>query len=818
VTAELPSMPTLEPQSRASMPRRVLPLERKLPLLILALFTVVLALGLGTSYYEVRRAAEEAAAARLVGLSQVLGSLVEQQIATRIALMTRVAREPAVRTALREPGRAPSAEVGRALGALTATRADTATPPMLLTADGQPIGGLQLLTPREPDGLRDALHRLAATGDSTLITPLRSIGGRAGYIEAVAVHDGDGRLLGYLAQERGFNTNPRSLQPLRDIIGSDIDFYFRNRRDQTWARIDGSIAPPPLASAPAMDSLTRFTHATGDLLAATRPVTGTPFLLTVERPMSQILARPLTTLRILLVLGIVLAVLGAAMVWAISRRLVRPLAELTSAAESLATGRYDRRVAVGDPDEVGRLAAAFNRMAEEVEVSSDASARSLARLTETTATQEFLAGAADILARSLSDESLISGLAEYCVPRLADYCSIHVADEDGAIRRIATAHRDPDKGPMVRALVARYPYHVDGPGEVPAVIRSREPVLLPHVDVAAAIAQASDADAVALLRQVAPSSFMCVPLVVRGRAFGAISFTMTDSGRVYSRDDLEIANELARRTAVAIDNALIFRRSIDLRLDAEAASNAKSDFLAKMSHEIRTPINAMMGYAELLQMGLSGPVNAKQAAQLGRIRDSGNHLTSLIGEILDLSKIEAGQMQVESVVASAPQSAEAALTMIRPQAAAKGIEVVLATASDTATEYLGDPKRVHQILTNLLTNAVKFTPPGGRVSIECGVGAWAAASAPGHEARWACISVQDTGVGIAADDIDRIFQPFVQVDSGYTRSQGGTGLGLTISRSLAQMMGGDIALESTVGVGSIFTLWLPSPNRARVSD
>jgi signal transduction histidine kinase len=798
---------------------RVIPLERKLPLLILALFTTVLAVGLGTSYYEVRRSAEEAAAARLAGLSQVLGSLLEQQVASRLALMMRVARDPAVHDALRDPSHPPSPAAVRALASLIATRAGAASPPMLLGTDGRPIGAMRIEPAREPEGLRDALRRLAESADSTLVTPLRSIDGRAGYVEAVAVRDGAGRLLGYVAQERRFSTNPRTLKPLRDLMGADIDFYFRNANDQIWARLDGSIAPPPVASRPALDSLTRFAYADRrDLLGATLPVTGTPFLVTVERPMSRILARALTTLRILIVLGLLLAVLGAVVVWAISRRVVGPLAELTSAAEGIAAGRYDRRVSVGEQDEIGRLAAAFNRMAEEVQVASDASARSLTRLTETTETQEFLAGATDTLARSLSDESLISTLAQYCVPRLADYCTIHVAEEDGAIRRIATAHRDPDRAATVRALVARYPYHVDGPGEVPAVIRSRQSMLLPHLDTAGILARAEDADAAQLLRAVGPTSFMCVPLVARGRAFGAMSFTMTDSGRVYTNADLAIAEELARRTAVAIDNAIIFRRSIELRLDAEAASHAKSDFLAKMSHEIRTPINAMIGYAELLQLGLSGPINATQAAQLGRIRDSGVHLTSLIGEILDLAKIEAGQMQVESSVASAPQSAEAALAMIRPQAASKGIEIGLAVQTSADATYLGDPKRVHQILTNLLTNAVKFTPSGGRVSIDVGSGQWPAASTTtGGEQGWTCISVRDTGVGIDATDAERIFHPFVQVESGYTRSQGGTGLGLTISRNLAQMMGGDIALQSTPGSGSTFTLWLPSPNRARAS-
>jgi signal transduction histidine kinase len=213
-------------------------------------------------------------------------------------------------------------------------------------------------------------------------------------------------------------------------------------------------------------------------------------------------------------------------------------------------------------------------------------------------------------------------------------------------------------------------------------------------------------------------------------------------------------------------------------------------------------------------MGIAGPVTTAQKAQLERIRASGNHLTELVGEILDLAKIEAGRMSVEERVASVGEVADAALALIRPQAATKGVEIGAATNGNGKPTFIGDPQRVQQILTNLLSNAVKFTPGGGQVSVQCALRP--RLEYPNGGARgehdWACVTVKDTGVGIARGDFDRIFQPFVQVDDGYTRNHGGTGLGLTISRSLAQMMGGDLTVESDVGVGSQFTLWLPSPD------
>jgi len=800
------------PASRQPPAPRSLPLERKLPLLNLGLFGLVLAASLTASYYEIKHSAELSAGERLAGLSQVLGSLVETQTNARLALMRRIARDSGVQGALRTPDRAPSDAVKKSLSALIAAPVDSATPPQLWRPDGRPVGNLKLELPADVQHARDEV-RQQSSADSGRVGRLYTTNGHASLWMAVPVRQVDGQLLGFIAQERRINGNPRTLQPLRELMGSDIDFYFRNADDNTWVLLTGAAAKPPSDSRPALDSLFVNTHGDrGEFLAATAKVRGTPLLITVERPIRTILARPSAAIRVLMVVGILLAVLGAVVAWIMSRQLVRPLGELTDAAEGMAHGEYSRRVRAGGSSEIDRLASAFNRMAEQVQESSDESALAVERLTKSVRTEEFLAEASRILAGSLSDNTLIPDLARCCVPTIADYCTIHVSDDDGMIRRIETAHYDPAKQSAVRALVNRYEYRVDEAGVVPDVIRTQRPALVPRLDFASIRAAARDHETARLLDEIRPSSFMCVPLVARGRGIGAMSFTMTDSGRTCGQEDLELASEVARRTAVAIDNALIYRRSLSLRLEAEAASNAKSDFLAKMSHEIRTPINAMMGYAELLEMRIAGPITEMQAKQLSRIRASGEHLTSLVNEILDLAKIESGRMGVEPTVGIAGDAADAALNLIRPAATTKGIDLVAKATGDPRVEYLGDPQRVQQIITNLLSNAVKFTSTGGSVSIRCSTAKHAPIPATNGTLIWACITVQDTGVGIAVEDHDRIFHPFVQVDVGYTRSHGGTGLGLTISRNLAQMMGGEISVESVFGEGSRFTLWLPAPD------
>jgi signal transduction histidine kinase len=791
-----------------------LPLERKLPILVLALFSVILGAWAVASYYETRRAAEAGAAERLSTLAKVVGATVEQTNNMRLAALSSAAHDTAILSALRSPTRPLSPAAERALLSLSRPPVNAPAPPPaeLWTADGRVVGDPELDFPAEARAFRDSLLRSPPGMRDSLLTSGIYVARRQSTVWVTAVvRDAAGNRLGYVVQQRRFGANASINRMLLELVGSDGRVYIHDAAGSNWVQFTGEPVSAPLRHRELFDSLGLVERPNvGTMLSATAPVRGTPLSVSIEQPLSGILAKQTASLRVLGTLALLFAAAGAFLSWIATRRLVRPLTELTNAAEAIANGEVAWRVDVGRTDEIGRLGAVFNRMVQRVEDSATSSAGAVARLTKSVDTQEFLAEASRIVAGSLSDERLLADLARHCVPRLADYCTIHVAEDDGTIRRIATVHRDRLKQEAVVDLMRRFKYRVDGPGEVPEVIRTQRPMIVPVIDREAVRATISSEDMKRLLQQVAPNSFMCIPLIARGRAFGAMSFTMTTSGRRFGDEDLEIATEVVRRTAVAIDNTLIYRRSLDLRLEAESASNAKSDFLAKMSHEIRTPINAMMGYAELLQMGIAGPVTAAQATQLSRIRASGEHLTSMIGEILDLSKIEAGRMGVESSVGVVGEVAEAALGLIRPAATTKGVDLDARLQGIPRTSYVGDPQRVQQILTNLLGNAVKFTPAGGTVSVCCGS---AKRSAPEERlgTPWATITVQDNGVGIAPSDIERIFQPFVQVDGGYTRSHGGTGLGLTISRNLAQMMGGDITVESVLGEGSRFTVWLPTP-------
>jgi signal transduction histidine kinase len=242
------------------------------------------------------------------------------------------------------------------------------------------------------------------------------------------------------------------------------------------------------------------------------------------------------------------------------------------------------------------------------------------------------------------------------------------------------------------------------------------------------------------------------------------------------------------------------------RAEAEEASQAKTRFLANMSHELRTPINAIMGYSDLLEAGVHGDLGPQQRSHMERIKASSHHLMGLVNEILDLSKIEAGGLTIARTSIPLGPTIQEALDMVLPQARAKGIDVTSEFGCADAS-YMGDADRTRQVLVNLLSNAIKFTETGGRIVNRCHIRSTGPDGGP-PEQSWVAIEVEDSGVGIAADQLERIFEPFVQVDDRPTRQAGGTGLGLTISRQLARMMGGELTVRSRPGEGSCLTLWL----------
>jgi PAS domain S-box-containing protein len=248
------------------------------------------------------------------------------------------------------------------------------------------------------------------------------------------------------------------------------------------------------------------------------------------------------------------------------------------------------------------------------------------------------------------------------------------------------------------------------------------------------------------------------------------------------------------------------------RRKAEEANRVKGEYLAIMSHELRTPLSAILGYVDVLEAQTAGPLTDRQSEKLARIRASGMHLLEIINEVLDFSRLDAGRFSVTSSAQRLGRVIEGALPLVQPQATAKGLELSdFVSGSSAENTYWGDEERVRQILVNLVANAIKFTPSGGRITISAG-----ATKQPPREAKlagpgpWLYLRVEDTGQGISAECLEAIFEPFAQTDLSHVRQHGGAGLGLSISRRLARLMGGDLTVRSEVGAGSSFFLWLPA--------
>jgi signal transduction histidine kinase len=266
------------------------------------------------------------------------------------------------------------------------------------------------------------------------------------------------------------------------------------------------------------------------------------------------------------------------------------------------------------------------------------------------------------------------------------------------------------------------------------------------------------------------------------------------SGEFTKRVEVPNRDELG---ALAADLNRMSERLGSLYREVEAASRHKSEFLANMSHELRTPLNAVIGFSEVLQERMFGDLNDKQAEYVRDIHASGLHLLSLINDILDLSKIEAGKVDLEPSEFDLPNTIEGTLTLVRERAARHGLEIGLSLDRQLGT-VVADERKVRQILLNLLSNAVKFTPDGGHIEVRGGL-----------VDGTAQISVSDTGVGIAAEDHEAIFEEFRQVGGDHLRKREGTGLGLTLARKFVELHGGRIWVDSTLGKGSTFTFTIP---------
>jgi signal transduction histidine kinase len=334
-----------------------------------------------------------------------------------------------------------------------------------------------------------------------------------------------------------------------------------------------------------------------------------------------------------------------------------------------------------------------------------------------------------------------------------------------------------------------------GEGALGRTAITLEPVQVPDITVPGAHASRLRD----ILIESGVRAVLAVPMVREGRLIGSVGVTRNRPGE-FPAETIELLRIFATQSALAIQNARLFHEIADKSRQLEAASRHKSEFLANMSHELRTPLNAVIGFSEVLLQRMFGELNAKQDEYLQDIYASGQHLLSLINDILDLSKIEAGRMELEMTDFDFPTALDNTLTLIRERAGRRGIALHL-SVDERLGQMRADERKIRQIVLNLLSNAIKFTPEGGRIEV---------AAVPRDE--FVEVSVSDTGIGIAPEDQEAVFEEFRQVGTAAKKVEG-TGLGLALSRKFIELHGGRIWVQSQLGIGSTFTFSIPLRRR-----
>jgi len=525
------------------------------------------------------------------------------------------------------------------------------------------------------------------------------------------------------------------------------------------------------------------------------------------------------------ILSIAFLAAGTLAAYALSRRITQPITRLTESTARMAEGQLDQEIPVTSRDEIGTLAKTYNEMAKALKRTLDERERVAEELTDLNRSledriRERTAQLRDLhrLGVSMQEPLPLSDRLNLILKGVhevigLDRIIVWLPDQEETCFDMAAATGFAQLPPggvkvpisdevptLARAYRDRVEIIVEGLSSVPVEFRVQPPY-----------------DRVSVLRSRA---FVVLPLISRGRSVGVLAADNAVSGQPIA-PRLDLFRIFASQAAVAIENAQLFQEVEEANRQLARASRHKSEFLANMSHELRTPLNAILGFTELIVDGVYGEVPEELRESIEDIHTNGRHLLRLINDVLDLTKIEAGRMQLSLSEYSVQELIDSVISATRSLAEEKQLDLSSRVDKDLPPAF-GDSKRLTQILMNLVGNAIKFTPAGGSVNVtakmvpssEFGVSiSQPETRNPKPETASASelieFSVADTGIGIAAEELENIFSEFRQVDSSITREHGGSGLGLSIAKRFVELHGGAIWVESQVGRGSVFYFRIP---------
>ncbi|MGH7127507.1 MAG: PAS domain S-box protein, partial [Planctomycetaceae bacterium] len=397
----------------------------------------------------------------------------------------------------------------------------------------------------------------------------------------------------------------------------------------------------------------------------------------------------------------------------------------------------------------------------------------------------FLADASANLAMLVDHKSTLHKVAQLAVPFFADWCAVDLVDEEGRLERLAITHVDPGKIELAQELGRRYPPDPHAKAGPMHVLRTGRPEVMPEIPEELLAASARDEEHLHILRELGLKSYISVPLIVRGRIFGILTFVAAESGRTYGPADLAVAEDLSHRAAIAIENARLYS-------EAKEADRRKDEFLAMLAHELRNPLAPIRSGLDLLTM------EGEQAEVVDLMRQQVDHMVRLVDDLLDLSRIMQGRIELRREPVEVSTIVNRAVEMTRALIEERGHHFAVA-APDEPIWVNVDAVRLAQVVTNLLNNAVKYTEPGGRISLSV------QRSGPAVE-----VCVADTGIGIEPEFLPHVFDLFTQENRSLDRAQGGLGVGLTLVGDLVDLHGGTVeAFSEGSGRGSRFVVRLP---------
>ena len=406
----------------------------------------------------------------------------------------------------------------------------------------------------------------------------------------------------------------------------------------------------------------------------------------------------------------------------------------------------------------------------------------------------FLAEASTLLSSSLDSETTLQSVARLAVPFLADWCLVYIIDDDGTARRVAVAQADPDKDELARALSAHSPPAL--PEWVNRVLSSARSEIVTDVSIDLLESVAANEEHLRTIQKVGARSAMVIPLIARGRTLGAIALVSTQPQREFAEADRVLAEDLARRCAYAVDNARLYSEVILQRDKAEKASRVKDEFLAILSHELRNPLVPILGWARILKTRANGG-DEVMAEGIRSLERNARNIQRLVDDCLELVRTSTRHIRLELERIDLNSVIAASIEAVVPLAREKGLKVEVELSANPLW-VVGDRTRLEQVIVNLLTNAVKYTPAGAieirseRTSLQ------------------AQVRVRDSGIGIAPDFIEKVFEPFRQATSAWLTSDSGLGIGLSIAREIVALHSGKIWAESTgLRRGSDFFVSLP---------